>query len=82
MTDERLSCRAQNRIQYELGWELLTPRERSHGAGRRRQDEQRDWRNAGVSHRTVELQRTRVMEKMQAKSLADLVGMALAYSGH
>jgi len=39
-------------------------------------------RTLGVSHRTVEIHRTRVMEKMQAKSLADLVGMALAYSGH
>jgi two-component system response regulator FixJ len=31
----------------------------------------------GVSHRTVEIHRARIMEKMQADSLADLVRMAL-----
>jgi two-component system response regulator FixJ len=31
----------------------------------------------GVSHRTVEIHRARIMEKMQAESLADLVRMAL-----
>jgi two-component system response regulator FixJ len=31
----------------------------------------------GVSHRTVEIHRARVMEKVQADSLADLVRIAL-----
>ncbi len=32
----------------------------------------------GVSQRTVEIHRARVMEKMQAKSLADLVRMHMS----
>ncbi len=35
----------------------------------------------GVSQRTVEIHRARVMEKMQAKSLADLVRMHMASQG-
>jgi two-component system, LuxR family, response regulator FixJ len=63
---------------------LLTPRERevmeqvvagntSKMAGR----------TLGVSHRTIEIHRARIMEKMQADSLADLVRIALeaAHSG-
>ena len=34
-------------------------------------------RALGTSHRTVEIQRTRIMEKTQASSLADLVRMSL-----
>ena len=34
-------------------------------------------RELGTSHRTVEIQRTRIMEKTQAASLADLVRMSL-----
>jgi FixJ family two-component response regulator len=79
-TDYRVARK--NRIQYEHGWELLTPREREVMeqvvVGKTNRE---IGRTLGVSHRTVEIHRTRVMEKMQAKSLADLVGMALAYSG-
>jgi two-component system response regulator FixJ len=39
-------------------------------------------RALGASYRTIEIHRTRVMAKMQAESLAGLVGMALAHRGH
>ncbi len=35
-------------------------------------------RDLGASHRTIEIHRSRVMEKMEAKTLADLVRMVLA----
>jgi FixJ family two-component response regulator len=35
----------------------------------------------GASHRTVEIHRMRVMEKMQAESLADLVRMQMTIAG-
>jgi len=79
-TDYRVARK--NRFQYELSWELLTPREREVMeqvvAGKTNKE---IGGTLGVSHRTVEIHRTRVMEKMQAKSLADLVGMALAHRG-
>jgi len=56
----------------------LTPRERevlSHIAKGLTNKEAA--RVLGTSHRTVEIQRTRIMEKTQANSLADLVRMAL-----
>jgi two-component system response regulator FixJ len=39
-------------------------------------------RTLGVSHRTVDIHRSRVMEKMQAHTLADLVRMELSYRGN
>ena len=36
----------------------------------------------GVSAKTIEAHRARVMEKMQAGSLAELVRMVLAVNGH
>ncbi len=39
-------------------------------------------RRLGTSHRTVELQRRSMMEKMQAASVAELVRMALTLSRH
>jgi two-component system, LuxR family, response regulator FixJ len=72
-----------SRVEYERRRGSLTPRERevmehvvAGGANKVIA------RALGASHRTVEIHRTRVMEKMQAESLADLVGMALAHSGH
>ena len=56
----------------------LTPRERevlSHIAKGLTNKEAA--RALGTSHRTVEIQRTRIMEKTQASSLADLVRMSL-----
>ena len=38
-------------------------------------------RELGTSHRTVEIQRTRIMEKTEAASLADLVRMVLLDNG-
>lgn len=57
---------------------LLTPRERevlSHIAKGLTNKEAAQ--AMGTSHRTVEIQRTRIMEKTQAASLADLVRMSL-----
>jgi FixJ family two-component response regulator len=58
---------------------LLTPREREVmqlvAAGN---TSKMTGRLLGVSHRTVEIHRARIMEKMQAGSLADLVRMAMA----
>ena len=69
------------RIEYERRRGLLTPREREVMeqvvAGK---TSKAIGRALAVSHRTVEIHRTRVMEKLQAESLADLVVMALAYS--
>jgi two-component system response regulator FixJ len=70
-----------NRIEYERRRGLLTPREREvmeHVVAGN--TNKAIGRTLAVSHRTVEIHRTRVMEKMQAESLADLVGMALAHS--
>ena len=69
------------RIEYERRRRLLTPREREVMeqvvAGK---TSKAIGRALAVSHRTVEIHRTRVMEKLQAESLADLVVMALARS--
>jgi two-component system, LuxR family, response regulator FixJ len=72
-----------SRIEFENRRGLLTPREREvmqHVVAG--EANKVIARALGTSHRTVEIHRMRVMEKMQAKSLADLVGMALAHSGH
>ncbi len=68
------------RIEYEGRRASLTPREREVMdlvvTGKTNKEVARD---LGVSPRTVEIHRFRVMEKMQAASLAELVGMALAH---
>jgi FixJ family two-component response regulator len=69
--------------EYERRRRLLTPREEevmqqivtgntSKATGRM----------LGVSHRTVEIHRTRLMNKMQATSLAELVTMTLAHDSN
>jgi len=72
-----------NRDEYERRRMLLTPREREVMtqvvAGK---TNKAIAQMLCVSHRTVEIHRTRVMEKMQAASLAELVSAAFAYSGH
>jgi two-component system, LuxR family, response regulator FixJ len=72
-----------SRIEYEHRRGLLTAREREvmqHVVAG--EANKVIARALGASHRTIEIHRMRVMDKMQAKSLADLVGMALTYSGH
>jgi len=70
-----------DRGEYDRRLALLTPREREvmdHViAG---ETNKVVARALGASHRTVEIHRTRVMQKMQAGSLADLVRMAVAHA--
>ena len=70
-----------SRAEFERRRGLLTPREHEvmqHVVAGN--TNKASGRMLGVSHRTVEIHRTRVMDKMQATSLADLVAMALAYN--
>jgi two-component system response regulator FixJ len=65
------------------GAELLTPRERevleqiAHGASNKEAG-----RTLGISPRTIEVHRARVMEKLEARNTADLVRIVLTESGH
>jgi two-component system response regulator FixJ len=68
------------RIEYERRWDLLTPRERqvmAHVLGGKTNKAMA--RLLGASHRTIEIHRRRVMDKMRVTSLVDLVGMALTH---
>jgi two-component system, LuxR family, response regulator FixJ len=72
-----------NRVEYERRRRLLTPREfevmQHVVAGKTNKVMAGE---LGASHRTIAIHRTRVMAKMQASSLADLVRMVPEYSGH
>lgn len=77
---EHMLLRQVREVRAELQLRLvrLTPRERevlSHIAKGLTNKEAA--RELGTSHRTVEIQRTRIMEKTQATSLADLVRISL-----
>jgi FixJ family two-component response regulator len=68
-----------NRAEFERRLALLTPREREvmdHVVTGKTSKEIA--RALGASHRTIEIHRTRVMAKMEAASLADLVRMTMA----
>jgi two-component system response regulator FixJ len=68
-----------NRNEFERRVALLTPREREvmdHVVTG--QTSKEIARALGASHRTIEIHRTRVMAKMEAESLADLVRMTMA----
>jgi two-component system, LuxR family, response regulator FixJ len=72
-----------NRIEYERRRRLLTPRElevmQHVVAGKTNRVMAGE---LGASHRTIAIHRTRVMAKMQAASLADLVRMVPEYTDH
>ncbi|MOA21064.1 Tetrathionate response regulatory protein TtrR [compost metagenome] len=78
---QSLQARARQSVSRELDERLaaLTPRERDvflplvRGYTNREVAEQLD-----ISVKTVDLYRARVMKRMQAETLADLVGMAIA----
>jgi two-component system, LuxR family, response regulator FixJ len=75
-----VSAATLGRSEYERRRRLLTPRERQvmqHVVAG--ETNKAVGRALGASHRTIEIHRTRVMSKMQAASLAELVGMAPAH---
>ncbi len=68
-----------HRAEYLRRFASLTPREREVMAHVVAGETNKVVARAlGASHRTIEIHRNRVMEKMQAESLADLVRMAIA----
>jgi len=72
-----------NRAEFERRLLLLTPREHEvmdHVVTGKTSKEIA--RALGASHRTIEIHRTRVMAKMEAESLADLVRMTMAQASH
>jgi len=65
-------------VEYDRRAKLLTPREREvMECVVKGQTSKEVGRTLDVSPRTVEIHRTRIMDKMQAGSLAELVGMVL-----
>ncbi len=77
--EEIVRQHAARRGELEARARLLTPRERdvmrlvAEGG-----DNKSIARRLGISYRTVEIHRARVMEKMQARSLSELVRMVIA----
>lgn len=70
---------AARRMELESRARLLTPRERDVMRLVAEGDDNKSiGRRLGISYRTVEIHRARVMEKMQARSLSELVRIAIA----
>jgi FixJ family two-component response regulator len=78
LVEDRKQRRNADLSELRLRYALLTARERDVHAGLVRGDANKVIAaNLGLSERTVEVHRSRVMEKMNARSLADLVRMSL-----
>ncbi len=76
---ETVRRHAARRGEFEARARLLTPRERDVMRLVAEGDDNKSIaRRLGISYRTVEIHRARVMEKMQARSLSELVRMVIA----
>ena len=79
---ETLRRHAAKRMELEARARLLTPRERDVMRLVVEGDDNKSIaRRLGISYRTVEIHRARVMEKMQARSLSELVRMVIVLEG-
>ena len=77
--EETIRRHAARRGELEARARLLTPRERDVMRLVVEGDDNKSIaRRLGISYRTVEIHRARVMEKMQARSLSELVRMVIA----
>lgn len=79
--DARIHRASAERREIQSRYDQLTPREREVLrllADRGSTSNKTIARTLGISHRTVEVHRARIMRKMHATSLADLVAMAIS----